>query len=275
MIDNPKFFGESLLVPHSYKNIFKKINSNLYESNYDVICNNYKSKLDNSCSGDAPMLKEFTNYDSSNFLANTIFLKQAQNFANLGKTSIIAVKPLLLYNAEIQLFTFFINTLFHFNNSTEGHGLKFLGSNYDDIGVKVEKYGFFQRIINTYSVLGNSWIFSPYERGTNKEFKKTGEGFDFVKTPDLKIRKLIEFKNSPEPGQPEYYLDQIDFVLLFLSFSLARYKPSIWHSIVNGEFGDEIIFFKQTFNRFEKLSSRLIDTLYSIYQGKFLQFNKK
>ena len=62
-------------------------------------------------------------------------------------------------------------------------------------------------------------------------------------------------------------LDQFDFLFLFLASSLSRYKPDLWHTIVNGAKGDQISYFKQSFSRFEKLWDRLLDTLYSLHHG--------
>ena len=62
-----------------------------------------------------------------------------------------------------------------------------------------------------------------------------------------------------------YIFDQFDFLFLFLASSLARYKPDMWHSIVGGEHGNEIAYFNQSFDRFDKLSARLIHVLFSIY----------
>ena len=235
--------------------------------NYPEICNVYKSKLENSLQNDVPSIKEFDSYNVPDFLRNTIFLKQAQNFGKLGKTSMIALKPLLLFDAENQMFSFFIGSIFHFNNSSKGYGLELVGDTYENIGVEIKKKGFFQRIINIYAILGCSSAFSPYTQTSGNKFEKLGGEFDFTKTPTITLRKLIEIKNSTKPDSQGYIFDQIDYLFLFLAASLARYQPDIWHSIVNGEFGDEIIYFKQVFNRYEKLYSRLIETLFSLYHG--------
>lgn len=265
--DDPKFFSESLLIPHSYKMFLKKIHSNLTLNNFPDICNVYKSKLEGSFLKDVPSIKEFGNYSSSDFLRNTIFLKQAQNFGNLGKTAMIALKPILLFDAENQLFSFFINSIFHFNDSSKDYGMELIGDTCENIAVEIKKTGLFQRVINTYAIMGYSSHFSPYKLTRGNEFEKLEGDFDFTNTPLINLGRLIEFKNSNNSDSPGYISDQIDFLLLFIAASLARYKPDIWHSIVNGEFGDEIIYFKQTFNRFEKLSVRLTETLFSLYHG--------
>jgi len=138
MINDKRFFAESLLIPHSYKEIFKKIHSNLNQDSFPVLCNTYKDKLDNRFRNDSPKIKEFSNYISSDFLRNVIFLKQAHNFGTLAKNSIIEVKPLLLYYAENQLFAFFINSIFHFDGRSKGHGLTMNGDSYLKILVYFE-----------------------------------------------------------------------------------------------------------------------------------------
>ena len=237
-------------------------------SNYSDICNEYKSKLENSFQNDAPLVQEFAYYSDPDFLGNTIFLKQAQNFSKLGKTAMIALKPILLFDAENQIFAFFMNSIFHFNGPSQEYGLELSGDIYENIGIEFKKSGFFQRVINTYAILGCTGAFSPFKRTTDNKFEKLDEKFDFTKTPTISLRKLIEIKNASKPDPPGFIFDQIDFLFLFLASSLAKYKPELWHPIVNGEFGDEIIYFKQAFNRFETLSTRLIGALFSFYRGQ-------
>jgi len=81
------------------------------------------------------------------------------------------------------------------------------------------------------------------------------------------LKELIEIKNNAKPSLDGYILDQTDFLFLFLASSLARYKPDLWHSIVNGDKGNEIAYFKQTFSRFDKLWDRLLYTLFTMYHG--------
>jgi len=267
MIEDGKFFAESLLIPHSYKGIFKTIHSTLNQPNYPVICNTYHDKLENSFRNDVPVIRDFSEYESSDFLRNVIFLKQAHNFGQLASKAIIEVKPLLLYYAENQLFAFFIYSIFHFNHPSIGHGLSMNGSTYDNIGIKIKKSGFFQRIINTYTILGSSWIFSPCQRTSSNGIEVLDGDYTFTKEPTISLKKLIQIKNNSKPNPDGYVFDQLDFLFLFLASSLARYKPDMWHSIVSGEHGGEIAYFKQTFTRFESLWNRLIHTLYSLYHG--------
>lgn len=268
MITDKKFFAESLLIPHSYTKIFKKIHSNLGQPNYPVLCNTYREKLGNSFQNDAPKIKEFSNYTPADFLRNVIFLKQAQNFGKLAKDSLPEVKPLLLYYAENQLFAFFINSIFHFDGSSKGHGLSMNGDSYENIGIEFQKSGFFQRIVNSYTILGAPWVFSPFRKTSSGGFESSDNEFSINNQPVLSLKRLIELKNHVKPDPYGYVFDQTDFLFLFLASSLARYKPDIWHSIVNGENRDEIAYFKQTFSRYEKLWDRLLDILYSMYHGE-------
>jgi hypothetical protein len=140
-----------------------------------------------------------------------------------------------------------------------------IGDNYENIGLEFAKAGFFQRVVNTYTVLKHEWIFSPYKRTVNEEFEKLDLEFDFTKKPTITLQKLIELKDGSKPDPPGHIFDQFDFLFLFLASSLARYKPDMWHSIVGGEHGNEIAYFNQSFDRFDKLSARLIHVLFSIY----------
>ena len=267
MITDKKFFVESLLIPHSYTSIFKKLHSGMKTPNYPVLCKTYREKVDSSFQNDVPKIREFSNYTSDDFLRNVIFLKQAQNFGKLAKEAITEVKPLLLYYAENQLFAFFIYSIFHFDGPSKGHGLSMVGDSYENIGIEFQKSGFFQRIINSYSILNASWIFSPFKITGGGTLEDTNSKFSITKKPSILLKELIELKNHAKPNPDGDILDQCDFLFLFLASSLSRYKPDLWHAIVNGEKGDEIAYFKQSFSRFEKLWDRLLNTLYSLYHG--------
>lgn len=270
MITDRIFFAESLMIPSSYQTIFKKINSNLLSNNYAVFCNTFKDKLEDNFKSDAPQIKNYSEYTKADYLRNVIFLKQAYNFGNLAQTAIPEVKPLLLYYAENQLQAFFTYSLFHFEENSIGHGLSVSGKSYQNIGVKIQKNGFFQRLVNSYSILGSNWIHCPLEFNSfEKAFKKFDGEFIYSKKPTIKLKKLIEIKNISKPNPDGYILDQSDYIFLFIASSLTRYQPDLWHSIVGGEEGNEFVYFKQSFTRFWVVWDRLINVLYSIYHNSF------
>ena len=57
MIEDRIFFAESLMIPSSYRTIFKKINKNISQKNYPAICNSYKEKLSESHCEDIPKVR--------------------------------------------------------------------------------------------------------------------------------------------------------------------------------------------------------------------------
>ena len=268
MIEDTKFFVESMLIPYSYRTIFKKINSEMNTSEHTILCSKYREKLENSFRNDVPKIEKFSNYTHDDFLRNVIFLKQAQNFRKFAKDAITEVKPLLLYYAESQFFAFFIYSIFHFDGPAKGHGLSMTGNSLKNIGIKFQESGFFQRIVNTYSLLDASWIFSPLEIKDKNEIKKCENLYQITKKPTITLDKLIELKDQCRPNYYGHDFDQLDFLFIFLASSLARYKPDLWHTIVNGDKGNQIAYFKQSFSRFEKLWDRLFDVLYSLYRGR-------
>jgi len=267
MINDKIFFAESLLIPSSYRAIFKQIHGNLTSPDYTVICKSYKDRLDASLHTDVPSLRDFSEYNESDFIRNVIFLKQAYNFEKLSANAASEVKPLLLYYAENQLYAFFVYSLFYFDNFSKGHGLSIVGNTYDNIGVSIKKNGFFQRIVNTYTVLGSSWVFSPLKLNSSNSFDELDGEYSFVKEPTIPLKKLIKIKNNFKPNPDGYITDQLDYLFLFIASSLARYKPDLWHSIVAGENGDEIAYFKQSFTRFNIVWKRLLHTLFSQYHN--------
>lgn len=64
-----------------------------------------------------------------------------------------------------------------------------------------------------------------------------------------------------------HQIDILDFLLISFASSFARYGPHVWHKIVLGNYGPEFAWFQHSFDRFDILKRRLIETLVKLSVG--------
>ena len=122
--------------------------------------------------------------------------------------------------------------------------------------IKFLKNGLFKRIIDTWTILGASLAFSPFV-----PILKDNE-IDFIKNDmyllkdsnELSLKELMLFKPEifeketiskrqkdlivcpfiTNPiSRPNQFLKS--YLLLFVASSIARYRPTLWHSILRGD----------------------------------------
>ncbi len=258
-------------VPAGYKAIVGSIKTQLerlgFESRIRQYCRT-KVSLDlfnvpRLISNESLLSNEFT-------IQNTTFLLQADYFGKLAKNATQEIKPLILHYAEQSLFAFFVYSVLSYSKSAFRHGLEIKwGNSWKDTKVKICNNGFFSRIIDCYTILGVNTHFSivRYNKMENKFEEVKYNPYPFSQEPILSLEEIIEKREKLNTAESGHYYDVIDFILIFYASSLARYKPFLWHKILDGWEGLEIILFKKCFERFDLLLSRLTDTLSLISDG--------
>ncbi len=204
-------------------------------------------------------------------IQNQTFLKQARYFNEVAcrEDTPSEVKPLLFYYAEQTLFAFFVYSFFHYENPSRRHGLRMVWKkNNDELEIPniiIEKEGSFRRILDVYSLLTDrKFKFLPYVHN-NSTIVENDDSDSFLVYHELSLEKIIKLRDeSNQP--PGLEIDILDYLLLFYSSSLARYKPYKWVKISEGK--KEFYHFKQAFDRFDVLYERLLkDMCYIHNQG--------
>lgn len=261
-------FVDRLLIPIAYRTIIEKFNQMTHNIGYEKKCDAYSKNFNMSQNEMLPKL--FSNkkkFSKELIFQNTILLKQAKHFGVIAKNAVPEIQPLLYHYAENALFSFFMYSLFDYGSSKINHGLTLRGEKYGDIGIQIKKTGIFPRLINCYAVLGAHSVFSPFYFDSNLTIKPNTNNFSYLTEPVVRLSDIIEFKEK-NPVRHGHLDDLWDFLLLFIGSNLSRYKPFLWHEIVNGQKGDEVVFFNRAFERYPLVMERILQILHRLSDGE-------
>ena len=179
-----------------------------------------------------------------------------------------AIAPILFHYSWHCFNSFFAYTFFRWKpQHSRSHGI-FVSKLTDDIG-KIEitidqKNGVFQRVVDTWSCLGVSLVFSGYL----PMFKDNGIVFVANKIPFLNestcfnVTQLLNFDACKQERRywKEFGRENLvfnpsinfymavpsrilqNYLILFVASSIARYRPILWSSIISGETEDKSAF---------------------------------
>lgn len=232
-------------------------------------------KLNETAQDDGLRLNTIDDINENFLTQNITFLKQSKYFAEKGKDSNDEVKPLLFYYAEQTLFAFFVYSLFHYEESSEHHGLSMVWKKNGNVlkkpNLMIKKSGFFNRILDAYCLLTDrKFKFLPFVK-SNSTIVKNDDKDSFLTHHELSLENIIKLRTEEyQPAGLES--DLLDYLMLFYSSSLARYKPVMWMEIAKGR--SELYQFNQSFSRFDILQGRLLKEICYIhnagYSGMFL-----
>lgn len=257
---------DKLKLPAGFKEIVTGIKKQLIEEEigFHSLMEKYIAKKHELNLPGIPSLISDDTILSKEFLTEqTILFSQSQYFGKVAKDSPMEVKPLLYYYAENSLYEFFISSLFSYNSKSGGHGLVIdWNSNINNVAVQIKKNGMFSRIIDCYSMLKADSVFSSLTfNHKTKDFDKNNSEYSIQKEPTLTLEQVLSMRQKIDRFSKGYTFDPIEFLLLFIASSLARYKPYFWNEIVRGEKDTKLIWFNQCFKRFDKLWLRLVNSL--------------
>lgn len=255
MQSNSMFVPE-LHIPSSYKQICESIRKYVKSEYIPKCIELHKTSPENA---DLPSIHLNVKVLDEHVTDNIVFLKQAETFEELAKKSSMESKPILFHYAEEHLFMFFINTVFDFDGYGGGHGMVIKNkTKYDLVGIKINQNGFFQKIMNTYSCLSD---YTPAVFSVCDSFHMK------TKTSLLLLSDIVNKRKSnfADVNMPGARRDRIDFLLIFIASSLARYSPSIWNEVASGRQDDSILYIEKAFDRFDLLKTRLYYALYELY----------
>jgi len=272
MVD-PAILREELKLPYGYRQISKKIRETLR-------VNGYPAKLESYCAvkqelgiNDYPrMISDHLGESDEFVIQNIKFYQQAKYFGELAKNAIPETKPLVIHYAEQSLFAFFVYSIFSYPTSSTKHGLEIVwNTDYKDIKVRIRKYGFFPRIIDCYSIFeaNTGFAIAHYSRKDDNTyaFVKSTNDNAFSQESALSLTQLTQRREEIGTNRNGFVYDVIDYLLIFIASSLARYKPFLWDKVVKGEQGTELVMFNKAFDRFELLHTRLVNALLQLAMG--------
>lgn len=189
---------------------------------------------------------------------NVALLKNAMELWRAATRTSDAVAPMLYHYSWHCFNSFFIYTFFRWEpQHAKSHGVRIVfGDNLEDIKIQMLKAGLFQRLIDTWTLIGVSLAFSPYlpmYQGNKLNFVPNNR-YLLNQSNELSLEGLLTFNftdfekalysdrrkellNCPFLINSIYLPNSTlkSYLVLFVASSLARYRPILWHSILTGE----------------------------------------
>jgi hypothetical protein len=93
---------------------------------------------------------------------------------------------------------------------------------------------------------------------TSKSFRKYDSSrYSILNEPAIPLDDLIKLRLGMKKSNMIHEFDLVDYAIIYVCSSLARYLPFLWHSIVEGKEGHHFAGIKQAFRRFNLLKQRL------------------
>jgi hypothetical protein len=241
MAQNQWMQYENLKLEYTYKEFQRKIIKNLLEKKKNDL-ERYKTKT-----YDYPRLIRFE--DQEHLVhQNTILLKNAHEFWQKSQEVTEFIKPILCHYSFQQFSAFFIYSMFKWPMRSSGHGMScLLNKGIPEIMVYFKEKGFFKRLIDTFIILGyptayGSWI--PFVSKDGVSFKENNVSLRMptgrISVIDILDFKPFVFKKEFEAKYPDAFYDRgldyrlTDYLVVFIASNIARYRPSLWRTIIDG-----------------------------------------
>jgi len=186
---------------------------------------------------------------------NVRFIENARETYETGLRVSSHVRPLLFHYSWHSFLAFLMHTIMRFDGRAKGHGITVSMMERNEIKLEFhpfKKRGFFQRVLDTLTILGYPSAFARWipivEKNSNLIFvENTLSPFANIKRMDLKdiitfdernyLEKLyaqeLAIKNIHKYELMEKYVRR--FLVLFTASTITRYRPQVWSDILAGE----------------------------------------
>jgi len=254
------FFYESFTLPHYYQLLQKEIIKNYAPLQH--IAEIYSEKVKRKI---RPVTEEYLEKNPEISKQNVVLLKNAIELWREATHTTDAVAPILYHYSWHCFNSFFIYSFFHWepiHSNSHGVGISNWCENVGEIQIQflkqedVNTKGIFQRLIDTWTLLGASTAFSsflPVFEG--REIGLIPNSYNLLKNSNsLKLKDLIDFNSlnfeqslNSDLGKKLIVCPFLanstslptdilrSYLIIFTASSLARYRPVLWNSVVLGE----------------------------------------
>lgn len=238
---------ESYTLPYNYENTLKKIVST-YPHYYKKIVKEYRDQAQRQ-----PQPLKMKDITKTLVTQNVMLLKNSIELWNSAIKSSDFVAPILFHYSFSCLNSFFVYSLFHWGHKpSQGHGINtLLSDELEECKIIITKNGLFKRLLDVFTLYCLTTSFSglywKYNKGlelvSNQNLYQNDKGI--ISLPDLlKFEPNMEYKKIVDPDEvlmnkfsfPWSYWNQAvwAYLIIFLSSSIARYRPALWASILEG-----------------------------------------
>lgn len=267
---------ETLKLPYYYKKFQQEIIENFRKKKKQDL-EKYKSKTP-----DYP--RAITKRDLIKLADNnTIFLRNSHDLWKETQNVTDLIKPILFFYSWQQFAAFFIYTLFKWPNPARGHGVHYhSGKNPDnlrEVTIEFQNKGFFRRLVDSFVILGHPTAYGssiPMPAKTEMTYRENQIG---LKIPIGKIKfvKILDFKPSEfnrefkKKFPRKYYGAHIDvlltdFLIVFVASNIARYRPKLWNSILEGKQEEEAKFKLRVEGAYKRFNTGLISFFTTVWK---------
>jgi hypothetical protein len=216
-----------------------------------------------------PITKDYIERNPEIVDQNVTLLKNAMELWRTATRASDAVAPMLYHYSWHCFNSFFIYTFFRWEpEHSASHGLHISkwSTNIQDIEISFLKEkvnitrGILQRLVDTWTLLGVSLIFSPYlPIWKNEEIDFIPN--NYIKFNSLSVKQLLSL--STLDFEKELYSSMrgklincpflinsislpsdslINYLIVFIASSLSRYRPALWNAVILGKNQDQSIF---------------------------------
>ena len=254
---------EPLTLLSTYKSFQRKFIS-LYAP-YENLVQHYRTTTKNQI---FPITTEYINDNSEVPKENVTLLRKAIEHWRNATQATDSTAPILFHYSWHCFNSFFAYTFFRWKpQHSQSHGIR-VSNLSDDVGKIVinisKKGGIFQRLVDTWSCLGCSLAFSEYlPMFKGDEIRFQANQMPFLKEiSSLELSQLLKFNPyeyeraywkrfgreslvhnpsfSNSMGTPTKIMQS--YLTLFVASSIARYRPALWSSILDGETEEKSLF---------------------------------
>lgn len=225
---------------------------------------------------------------------NVALLKNAIELWREARRTSKAVAP-VIYHYSLHCFVSFFNyTFFRWEpEHAHGHGIRISkwGNNIMDIEIEFLKQGIFQRLIDTWTLLGACLAISPFSPILEEEKIEfiPNERFLLRNSGNISLNDLLTF-NSEDFEQEiksdlhgklinRSFLQSApnnsikDYLIVFIASNLARYRPYLWNSVLIGETPEESNFGVESTKALVRTTGNFLWTVDGLFRrikkGKF------
>jgi hypothetical protein len=205
----------------------------------------------------------------------TVFLREGIRFNSIADLASDSGKPVLKYYSLTMLQSFFSGSMVRFVNMNLHHGLTMkYASSPKDIVVRIENHGKFSRIVDTYTLLGCDSRFNAFTLvGGEQVYVPSKTEFSYTRQPSLTLPQISALRRETSREYRTHTMyqgferDLLDYILLFAASNLARYRPSIWKEILDGEKSDYIVQIRSAMDRVSVVTKRLVFAVEAAFRG--------
>lgn len=249
------FYYEPLTLLHTYEELLELI-VDVYAP-YRYIVERYSKKVNRKVH---PVTEEYLEENPEVANQNVALLKNAMELWRVASRTSDAVAPMLYQYSWHCFNSFFAYTFFRWEpQHARSHGIRISrwSDNIEEIKIQFLKQGgLFQRLIDTWTLLGTSLAFSPFlPIFQNDEIRFIPNPYYLLNNSSyLSVKQLLAFNSGDYERALHSDLrkklincpvlqnsisaptdDLKNYLITFVASSLARYRPILWNSVLTGK----------------------------------------